>query len=129
MKKIILAFILPYTLYVIPNALFAQPKGETEVRVALRDGSSFSGKTVMGNVSLVTAYGTLNIPLQSVTALDLGITPDKSNETKIINLIKQMGNSDEAMRKSAYEELTKMNIGSVQIISDFIYSEKYQSAE
>ena len=108
---------------------FSQSKNETEVRVALRDGSSFSGKTLMGNVSLVTDYGKLEIPLQNVTSLDLGITPDKSNETKIINLIKQMGNSDENMRKSAYEELSKMNIGSVQIISDFIYSEKYQPAE
>ena len=80
---------------------FAQ-KNETEVRVDLRDGSSFTGKTIMGNVMLVTAYGKLDIPLQSVTAFDLGITPDKSSEPKIINLIKQMGNSDEAMRKSAY---------------------------
>jgi len=104
-------------------------KIETEVRVNLRDGSSFTGKTIMGNVTLVTAYGKLDIPLQSVTALDLGITPDKSNETKIINLIKQMGNSDEAMRKSAFEELGKMSIGSVQVISDFIYSEKYVPAE
>ncbi|MBI4929560.1 MAG: hypothetical protein HY841_02270 [Bacteroidetes bacterium] len=102
---------------------------ETEIRVNLRDGSSFSGKTQMGNVSLVTDYGKLEIPLQNVSSLDLGITPDKGNETKIINLIKQMGNSDEAMRKSAYEELTKMSIGSIQIISDFIYSEKYVPAE
>ena len=107
----------------------SQTKNETEVRVSLRDGSSFSGKTIMGNVSLLTDYGKLEIPLQNVTSLDLGITPDKSNETKIVNLIKQMGNSDENMRKSAYEELTKMNIGSIEIISDFIYSEKYQPAE
>ena len=125
MKKLILASCFLF----LASEIFTQTKNETEVRVALRDGSSFSGKTVMGNVSLVTAYGKLDIPLQNVTSLDLGITPDKSNETKIINLIKQMGNSDEAMRKSAYEELTKMNIGSVQIISDFIYSEKYQPAE
>lgn len=106
---------------------FAQ--NQTEVRVTLRDGSSFSGKAMMGNVSLVTDYGKLEIPLQNVTSLDLGITPDKSSETKIINLIKQMGNSDEKMRKSAYEELTKMSIGSIQVMSDFIYSEKYQAAE
>ena len=99
------------------------------MRVLLRDGSSFSGKTVMGNVSLVTSYGKLDIPLLSVTALDLGITPDRSNETKIRNLIKQLGNSSADMRKSAYEELTKMSIGSIQVINDFIYSDKYVAAE
>lgn len=128
MKKALLAFLLPYTLYLIPNTLLAQ-KGETEVRVLLRDGSSFSGKTVMGNIGLVTAYGKLDIPLPNVTSMDLGITPDKANENKIINLIKQMANSSADMRKSAYEELTRMGIGSVQIISNFIYSEKYVPAE
>ncbi|TAL61728.1 MAG: hypothetical protein EPN85_04125 [Bacteroidetes bacterium] len=128
MKKIIL-LLVSYTLYPTPYALFAQTKVETEVRVLLRDGSSFSGKTVMGNVILVTAYGRLDIPLEHVTAMDMGITPDKSNENKIINLIKQMANSSADMRKSAYEELTKLNIGDIQIISDFIYSEKYVAAE
>src|ERR1035437_3557238 len=109
--------------------IFAQTKHETELRVNLRDGSSFAGKTVMGNVSLVTAYGKLDIPLENVTSLDLGISPDKANETKIINLIKQLGNSSEDMRKSAYEELTKMSIGAIQVIGDFIYSDKYQPAE
>ena len=83
----------------------------------------------MSDVVLATDYGKLNIPLQNVSSLDLGITPDKSNETKIVNLIKQMGNSDENMRKSAYEEITRMSIGSIQVISDFIYSDKYVPAE
>ena len=104
-------------------------QNQTEVRVTLRDGSSFSGKATMPNVSLITDYGKLEIPLQNVTSLDLGIPADKSNEAKIVNLVKQMGNSDENMRKSAYEELTKMSVGSIQVISDFIYSEKYQPAE
>jgi len=125
MKKIISVLAAVF----LSSILFAQTKHETEVRVNLRDGSSFTGKTVMGNISLVTAYGKLDIPLENVTSLDLGITPDKANETKIINLIKQLGNSGEDMRKSAYEELTKMNIGAIQVISDFISSEKYQPAE
>src|ERR1051326_4169635 len=88
-------------------------QNQTEVRVTLRDGSSFSGKATMPNVSLITDYGKLEIPLQNVTSLDLGIPADKSNEAKIVNLVKQMGNSDENMRKSAYEELTKMSVGSI----------------
>jgi len=119
-----------YSLFFILYSAFCfSQNNQTEIRVNLRDGSTFSGKTVMGNISFVTDYGKLDIPLQNVSSLDLGITRDKSNETKIINLIKQMGNSDENMRKSAYEELTKMSIGSIQVISDFIYSEKYQPAE
>ena len=123
MKKNICVF----SLFLISVSAFSQ--NQTEVRVTLRDGSSFSGKAMMGNVSLVTDYGKLEIPLQNVSSLDLGITPDKGNETKIVNLIKQMGNSDEKMRKSAYDEIAKMSIGSIQIISNFIYSEKYQPAE
>ncbi|MBI3502458.1 MAG: hypothetical protein HY063_11765 [Bacteroidetes bacterium] len=124
MKKIIGVIICLLFIGVITYS-----QNQTEVRLSLRDGSSFSGKTTMGNVTLITDYGKLEIPLQNVTSLDLGIPSDKSNESKIINLIKQMGNSDENMRKSAYEELTKMTVGAIQVISDFIYSEKYQPAE
>ncbi len=109
--------------------VITKSQNQTEVRVTLRDGSSFTGKTMLGNISLVTDYGKLEIPLQNVTSLDLGISTDKSNETKIINLIKQLSNSDENMRKSAYEELSKMNAGAIGVISNFIYSEKYQPAE
>ncbi|HEY4799465.1 MAG TPA: hypothetical protein VII99_10355 [Bacteroidia bacterium] len=124
MKKLFVAVFC----FLLGMTVVAQ-KNETEVKVTLRDGSMFAGKTVMGNISFATAYGKLEIPLQNVTSLDLGITADKSSETKIINLIKQMGNSDEAMRKSAYEELTKMSIGSIQVISNFIFSDKFQAAE
>ena len=124
MKKLFpLSFLCFFSL-----SLLAQSR-ETEVRVSLRDGSVFSGKTMMGNVTLVTDYGKLEIPLSHVTSIDLGISPDRTNETKIISLIKQMGNSDASMRKSAYEELTKMGVGSVPVISGFIYSEKYIPAE
>lgn len=124
MKKIILTLSCLLTALLV----FAQTR-EIEIRVNLRDGSSFSGKTQLGNVSLVTEYGKLDIPMQNVSSLDLGISPDRSNEAKIINLIKQMGNSDENMRKSAYEELIKMSIGSISVISDFIYSDKFIPAE
>lgn len=125
MKRITISLLLG-SFFFLSNA---QKLVETEIRVNLRDGSTFTGKTVMGNVSFVTAYGKLEIPLQSVTALELGIQADKASEPKIINLIKQMGNSDETMRKSAYDELVKMSIGAIQVISDFIYSEKYVPAE
>lgn len=125
MKKIIFTSIF----WLLVSLLFAQTKNETELRVTLRDGSSFAGKTAMGNVTLITNYGKLEIPLQNVSSLDLGITPDKSNETRIINLIKQLGNSDENMRKSAYDELVKMEIRAIPVMSNFIYSEKYQPTE
>lgn len=123
MKKLFL-FILFNVFY-----FYSLTQNQTEMRVTLRDGSSFIGKVLMGKVTLVTDYGKLEIPIQNVTSIELGIISDKTLEPKIVNLIKQMGISDENLRKSAYEELTKMSIGAIGIIRDFIYSEKYVPAE
>lgn len=100
-----------------------------ELKLTLRDGNILSGQSKLGNISLVTDYGKLEIPLKNVSSIDIGITPDNANSEKIIATVKQLSNSSEEMRKNAYDALTKMSIGTIPVINDFIYSEKYEPAE
>lgn len=114
---------------VIMIAFFAmnlQAQNDVELKLTLRDGNLVSGTSKMSSVSLSTAYGKLEIPIKNVTALDLGITSDKTVNDKVANLIKQLSNSNEQMRKTAYDEIVKMDIKAIPAIFDFIYSSKYE---
>lgn len=107
-------------------AMNVHAQNDVELKLTLRDGNVMSGTSKMSSVSLTTAYGKLEIPIKNVTALDLGITSDKSVNDKVANLIKQLSNSNEQMRKTAYDELVKMDIKAIPAITDFIYSSKYE---
>lgn len=99
---------------------------EVELKLTMRDGNVMSGTSKISNVSLVTDYGKLEIPIKNVSSLDIGISTDKTVSEKVANLIKQLANSAEQMRKNAYEELVKMDIRAIPSISDFIYNAKYE---
>lgn len=120
MKKIIGVAIVSFF------ALCLTAQNDVELKLTLRDGNVVSGTSKMASISLNTAYGKLEIPIKNVTALDLGISSDKATNDKVANLIKQLSNSNEQMRKTAFDELVKMDIKAVPAISDFIYSAKYE---
>lgn len=101
---------------------------DVELKLTLRDGNVVSGTSKIASVSLVTDFGKLEVPIKNVTALDLGISSDKSINEKVGNLLKQLANTNEQMRKTAYDELVKMEIKAIPAIAEFIYSSKYESS-
>jgi hypothetical protein len=109
-------------------SLTAQNK-DPEVKLTLRDGNTITGTSKMGNVVLITAYGKLDIPIKNVSSIEVGLPSDKSQEEKVINLVKQLGSSNEEMRKNAYTEVTKLSIGCIPVLNDYLSSGKYQPAE
>lgn len=120
MKKICLSF------FALLAGLIAHTQNEVELKLTLRDGNVVSGTSKIASVILVTDYGKLEIPIKNVSSLDLGISSDKSINEKIANLLKQLANSNEQMRKTAYDELLKMEIKAIPAIMEFIYSSKYE---
>ncbi len=120
MKKIILSVLSVFV------AFIAISQTDVELKVTLRDGNVMSGTSKIANVSLVTDYGKLEIPIKNVSSFDIGISSDKLTSDKVVNLVKQLANSSEQMRKNAYEELGKMDIRAIPAISDFIYTSKYE---
>src|SRR5688572_16913635 len=97
-------------------------QNDVELKLTLRDGNVVSGTSKIGTVSLVTAYGKLEIPVKNISSLDLGIASDKASSDKVANLVKQLSNSNEQMRKTAYDELVKMDVKAVSALSSFMYA-------
>jgi hypothetical protein len=122
MKKIILFIGIVFL------AVNSRAQNDVELKLTLRDGNVVSGTSKITSVSLITDYGKLDIPVKNVTSLDLGIASNKETSDKVINLIKQIGNSSEPMRKTAYDELIKMDIKAIPAIEELIYSQKYEAS-
>lgn len=120
MKKVVFAAICFCSVF----TGFAQH--DPELKVTLRDGNTMSGIAKVGTVTLITDYGKLEIPVKNISAIDIGIPADNTNKDKIIALVKQLAGTEEQMRKNAYEELMKMDVKAVPVISNFLNSSAYQ---
>jgi len=122
--KHVLIFLLSV---VFCTALTAQK--EAEVKINLRDGSIINGKMKVANIEMTSVYGKLVIPYSDITQIELGITSDMKNKSKIEFQIKQLQNEDETTRQNAYEELMKIAPGEIYIVEEFISSDAYVPLE
>lgn len=113
------------TLFATFNVL-AQNK--TEVLLTLRNGNVISGTTKMDKLTFYTDYGKLDIPIKNISSIKIGIVEETSQKENVINLLKQLNNTSEAIRKNAYESLLKLNVGVIPIIEKAIYNDPSISA-
>ncbi|MCB0401787.1 MAG: hypothetical protein KDD41_06870 [Flavobacteriales bacterium] len=123
MKKLT-AFLLPV---LIGIQVFAQNK--TEFTLTLKDGNVVTGTTKITNVSLQTDYGKLEIPIQNVTSIELGIHSDPSLKGKLESLVKQLNTSNEEMRQSAYKSIVEQSASAIPVLEDISYSTNYLESE
>jgi len=106
-------------------SLFAQKPAEVSVK--LRDGSNVTGTAALPDVTLITDYGKLQIPLKNVSSIKVGIPTDKAVTEKAISYLKQMASTSEDARKGAYEDLVKLGVKAIPAIDNFINDPKNQN--
>jgi hypothetical protein len=126
MKKV---FVLLSAIVIAVTVNAQSSKEKIEFKLTMRDGNIMSGVSGITSVSLVTDYGKLEIPIKNVTSIEFGIAPDVANKAKIVNLLKQLSNSAEDQRKAAYDELEKLDIRAIPVVSDFMLSGDYTPSE
>ena len=106
-------------------ALVAQKAAEVSVK--LRDGSNVSGTAALPDVTLMTDYGKLLIPLKNVSSIKVGIPTDKAISEKAISFLKQLSSTSDEAKKGAYEELVKLGVKAIPAIDNFINDPKNQN--
>lgn len=104
---------------------FAQKPAE--VTVKLRDGSNVTGTTSLADISLITDYGKLIIPVKSVSSIQVGIPTDKAVSDKAISFLKQLNSTSDDIKKGAYDELVKLGIKAIPAITNFTEDPKNQT--
>ena len=77
-----------------------------QLTVKLKNGDVVTGKTTLPKISVVTAYGTLTIPIEKVSNLRLGIVSDHTKDGAVLpDLSKLQTLTNEAEAKVVYERL------------------------
>ncbi|HXB41151.1 MAG TPA: hypothetical protein VNZ49_11465 [Bacteroidia bacterium] len=123
MKKIKRTYLLAALL--ISCSVFAQKPAEVSVK--LRDGSNVTGTAALPDVTLITDYGKLQIPLKNVSSIKVGIPTDKAVTEKAIAYLKQLSSTSEDAKKGAYEELIKLGVKAIPAIDAFMNDSKNQN--
>ena len=98
-----------------------------EVTVKLRDGSNVTGTAALPDVTLITDYGKLLIPLKNVSSIKVGIPVDKTIGDKAISFLKQLSSTSDDAKKGAYEELVKLGVKAIPAIDKFSSDPKNQN--
>jgi hypothetical protein len=109
----------------IGTTLTSLAQNKTQFTLTLKDGNVITGTTKITQIILTTDYGRLEIPVQNVTSIELGIHADESQKKNILNLAKQLSNSNEDMRSNAYKALIELNANAIPVAEGVLYSTTY----
>ena len=109
----------------LAGALLAQKPAEVSVK--LRDGSNVTGTAALPDITLITDYGKLQIPLKNVSSIKVGIPNDKAISEKAIAYLKQLSSSSDEAKKGAYDDLVKLGVKAIPAIDRFINDPKNQN--
>ena len=87
----------------ISTSVFA---GNVQITVRLKNGDVVTGKAAMSKITIVNPYGTLNIPIEKISNMKLGILSDKTKDGAVLpdlNKLQSVKTEEEA--KPIYERL------------------------
>ncbi len=91
-----------------PAAPAASAAATGGAQFALRDGTVIVGKTDLKAIDVMTAYGTLSVPINDVLKIRIGKKSDHDLKSKIDKCIADLGSKDFAARDQATTELSKL---------------------
>lgn len=74
----------------------------------LRDGTIIIGKTELKSIEVITAYGSLNVPIRDVQRIRVGKKSDRELKARIDRCIADLGSKDFAARDQATTDLAKL---------------------
>jgi hypothetical protein len=97
---------------------------QVEVTLKLRDGSNVTGTTSLADINLTTDYGKLTIPTKNINSIKVGIPTDKAIQDKAKSFLAQLNNSNDELKKGAYDEIIKLGIKAIPAVYDFISDPK-----
>jgi hypothetical protein len=107
-----------FTALLISSFVSAQTK--VELSVMLHDGSNMFGSSELKDLSLVSEYGNINIPLKKARGILFGLKADASTESKVKNLINDFKSSTESVRQNAYESIIEIGMSAIPILQNYL---------
>mgnify|MGYP000868692741 FL=1 len=125
MKK--LSFLLSAMFFLLLANMNA---ANVQLTVKLKNGDVVTGKTTLPKITVVTAYGSLTIPIEKVTNLKLGIVSDHTKDGAVLpdlSKLQTLTNDNEA--KIVYERLLAYGTPILSIIITYTQNPFYKISD
>ena len=101
-----------------------------QLTVKLKNGDVVTGKTVLPKITVVTAYGTLTIPIEKVSNLKLGIISDHTKDGAVLpDLSKLQTITNDAEAKPVYDRLIAYGTPILSTIITFTQNPFYKISD
>lgn len=97
---------------------------QIKIQAQLRNGNIISGQSNIERFEFTTAYGNLDIPIQDVTKIQLGIIPNQDAKQKVDALVDLIQTATEKEQKRAFESLINSEIAAIAILEGYKENEE-----
>lgn len=129
MRKI--SFLLPLLILAIFTATAGAPGSpNVQLTVRLKNGDVVTGKTTLPKITVITAYGSLTIPIEKVSNLKLGIVSDHTKDGAVLpDLSKLQTVNNDAEAKVIYDRLIAYGAPILSTVITFTQNPFYKISE
>lgn len=98
---------------------------KVNLKLTLRNDNVINGTSALSVIGLNTKYGNLNIPVQDVNQIELGIIENDSDRSNIENLIALLSETNNKDLKNIYYKIISLGINAIPAIQKIIDSSNY----
>lgn len=90
----------------------------------LKNGDVISGKSDLREISFKTDYGNLKLPVSDVNSINIGLQNSEFDKARLLDLLDKLDSGTEKDKEHAFDEIIKMNEGSIPFIKSYIGNSK-----
>jgi hypothetical protein len=109
--------------------VFNTNAANVQLTVKLKNGDVVTGKTTLPKITVITAYGSLTIPIEKVTNLKLGIVSDHTKDGAVLPDLSKLQTANETDAKVIYERLLAYGTPILSTIITFTQNPFYKISD
>lgn len=117
MKKqlLLFSFLLGYSL-----TSFAQDQAELSLH--LKNGDILTGISTLENLNFQTDFGTLNIPIDKVNSIKIGLNDTRFDKGNLLKLLDEVEYGSAKEKETAFDKVVQMEEGAIPFVRAFMES-------
>jgi len=110
-------------LLIFITSILWQVQAQTEVAelsVHLKNDDILTGTTDITTIAFKTDFGTLNLPIDAINSIDIGLTDGRFDKGHLLGLLEKLENGNEKEREKSFDEIVRMEEGAIPFIKAYL---------
>jgi hypothetical protein len=116
MKRLLYFFVL------VSNALVYGQTEEIQLSVHLKNSDILTGTSELRTLVYKTDFGTLSFPIDEINSIEIGLKDSRFDKGNLLKLLGQIENGEAKEKEQAFDEIVKMDEGSIPFIKAYLGS-------